>query len=183
MASFILEVPPMKKLIFLLMFSFVSCSGQKLQNYTNEEPKLDLKEFFNGKIFAQGIVQDRSGTVIKRFDVDIIATWKDNVGTLDEKFVYSDKTTSTRVWTLTEVSPKKYEGRAGDVIGVAHGEVAGNAFYFQYYLDVPVGKSSYSIHFDDWMYLLDKKTLLAKTQMTKWGFKVGEVTIVMTKKD
>lgn len=173
----------MKTLIAFLLIFMMSCSGQKLQDYRNENPKLDLREFFNGKIFAQGIVQDRSGTVIKRFDVDIVAAWKGNVATLDEKFVYSDKTTSSRIWTLSEVSSSKYEGRAGDVIGVAHGEVAGNTFYFNYNLDVPVGDSSYNIHFEDWMYLLDKKTLLARTQMTKWGFKVGEVTIVMVKKD
>ncbi len=173
----------MKTIITLLLTFLVSCSSQKLQDYQSEDPKLELREFFNGKIFAQGIVQDRSGKVIKRFDVDIMASWKGNVATLDEKFVYSDKTKSSRVWTLSELSPGKYEGRAGDVIGVAHGEVAGNTFFFQYNLDLPVGDSNYSVHFEDWMYLLDKKTLLARTQMTKWGFKVGEVTIIMVKKD
>ena len=37
---------------------------------------------------AHGIVQDRSGKVIKRFKVDIKASWKDDIATLDEKFVY-----------------------------------------------------------------------------------------------
>ncbi len=173
----------MKKLLMLLLLTLVSCSNHSLSHYQNELPKLDLREFFNGKIYAQGIVQDRSGKVTKRFNVDIQGSWNDDVCTLDEKFTYSDNTKSARIWKLSELAPLKYEGRAHDVIGVAHGEVQGNTFFFQYNLDLPVGESSYNIHFEDWMYLLDNKTLLARSYMTKWGFRVGEVTIVMTKKD
>lgn len=171
----------MRTILLLTLFALVSCSNQTLSQYQNETPKLNLREFFNGKILAQGIVQDRSGKVIKRFDVDIHASWEGNVCTLDEKFIYSDNTKSTRVWKLSETGPAKYEGRAHDVIGVAQGEVSGNAFFFQYNLDLPVGEDSYKIHFEDWMYLLNKKTLLARSYMTKWGFRVGEVTIIMIK--
>lgn len=171
----------MKLILALMLVTLVSCSSQKIEDYKDANPKLSLRSFFNGKLLAQGIVQDRSGVIINRFDVDINAYWKENVGTIDEKFQYSDNTKSTRVWKLTEIANSKYEGVAHDVIGVAKGEVAGNAFYFEYVLDVPVGKKSYNIHFDDWMYLLDENTLMAKTAMTKWGFKVGEVTIVMKK--
>lgn len=171
------------KVVFILLFLlFISCSGQTLDNYKDEKPKLSLKSFFNGKIFAQGIVQDRSGKVIKRFDVDINASWSDNIGTLDEKFIYSDNTKGARIWKLTEISNDRFEGQAHDVIGKATGEVSGNAFLFEYYLDVPVGDSSYKIHFEDWMYLLSENTLMSKTIMTKWGIKVGEVTLVMIKK-
>lgn len=173
----------MKTILFAALLTIISCSNQRLENYKDQEPKLNLRSFFNGKLFAQGIVQDRSGAVIKRFDVDINASWKGNECTIDEKFNYSDNTKGARIWKLTETSPFKYEGRAHDVIGVAKGEVAGNTFFFEYYLDVPVGDTSYKIHFEDWMYLLDKNTLLARTAMTKWGIKVGEVTIIMTKKD
>ena len=76
----------------------------------------------------------------------------------------------------------KYEGRAADVIGIANGETAGNVFYFEYDLDLPVGDTTYKVNFADWMYLLDKDTLLARSYMNKWGFDLGEVTIVMNKK-
>lgn len=173
----------MKKIFFILLFlvSSISCSNQSLNHYQNEEPKLNLRDFFNGKIYALGIVQDRSGKIIQRFSVDIQASWNGAECTLDEKFNYSDKTKSSRVWKLTEIAPFKYVARAGDVIGEAQGEVAGNTFFFQYNLDLPVGDSRYSVHFEDWMYLLDNNTLMARSYMTKWGFKVGEVTIVMSK--
>ena len=173
----------MKLLLLFLILILAACSNQNLSHYENENPKLNLRDFFNGKIFAQGIVQDRSGTIIKRFDVDIDASWKGNECTLDEKFIYSDKTKSTRVWKLNEIAPAQYEGRAHDVIGVAHGEVKGNTFFYQYNLNLPVGDSHYNVHFEDWMYLLSKNTLMARSYMTKWGIAVGEVTIVMTKRD
>lgn len=173
----------MKLLLGVMLLLTFSCSNHSLQDYKDEKPELNLRSFFDGKLYAQGIVQDRSGKVIKRFNVDITASWEGNVCTLNEKFEYSDQSKSTRVWRLTETAPGKYEGVAGDVIGVAKGEVAGNTFYFEYTLDVPVGDKTFHIPFKDWMFLLDKNTLLARSYMTKWGFKVGEVSLIMTKKE
>ena len=167
-------------IIFLLLLS--ACSDHSIKSYSGEEPKINLREFFDGDIYALGIVQDRSGQVIKRFKVDIKAYWNGNKAILDEKFVYSDGTISSRVWELKEIGASKYEGRADDVVGIASGETAGNTFYFEYDLDLPVGDTNYKVNFEDWMYLLDKNTLLARSYMNKWGFNLGEVTIVMNKK-
>ena len=167
-------------IIFLLFLS--SCADHSIKSYSDELPKINLREFFIGEIYALGIVQDRSGRVIKRFKVDIKSYWMGNKAILDEKFVYSDGTNSSRVWELKEIGASKYEGRADDVVGIASGETAGNAFYFEYDLDLPVGDTNYKVNFEDWMYLLDKNTLLARSYMNKWGFDLGEVTIVMNKK-
>lgn len=167
-------------LLFVLFLSF-GCSDHSIRSYKEEGPIINLRDFFNGDIYALGIVQDRSGKVVKRFKVDIKASWKGDIAILDEKFIYSDKTTSTRLWELKEIVPGRYEGRAKDVIGVAAGETSGNAFYFEYSLDLPVGESSYKVKFEDWMYLLDEDTLLARSYMKKWGINLGEVTIIMKK--
>ena len=151
--------------------------------YKDEKPLFNVSDFFKGKIYALGIVQDRSGKVINRFKVDIKAKSLNGVTTLDESFDYSDGAKSKRVWTLKEIGPSNYVGNAGDVIGDATGQVAGNAFYFQYMLKLPVGDKIYDVKFVDWMFLLDKKTLLARSYMSKWGIDLGEVTIVMMKKD
>ena len=57
-----------------------------------------------------------------------------------------------------------------------------DAFYFEYILDLPVDDTTYKVNFKDWMFLLDKNTLIARSYMSKWGFYLGEVTIVMNKK-
>lgn len=171
----------MKQLLILGLLVLASCSGQRLSSYEGQKPQLDLKNFFSGKLYALGIVQSRSGEVTQRFRVDIDASWEGDVATLDEKFVFADGSTDTRVWTLKEIKNKEYVGTAHDVVGEAKGKVAGNAFKFNYELMVPVGDSEYKIKVDDWMYLLDNKTLLARSYMSKLGFDVGEITIVMMK--
>jgi len=168
-------------IILLLLVS--SCSDHTIKSYSGEEPKLNLREFFDGYIYALGIVQDRSGKVIKRFKVDIKAYWEGEKAILDEKFIYSDGKKSSRVWEINEIGRSKYEGRANDVVGIATGETAGNTFYFEYDLDLLVGDTTYKVNFEDWMYLLDEKTLLARSYMNKWGFDLGEVTIVMNKRE
>jgi len=168
-------------IIILLLVS--SCSDHTIKSYSGEEPKLNLREFFDGYIYALGIVQDRSGKVIKRFKVDIKAYWEGEKAILDEKFIYSDGKKSSRVWEINEIGRSKYEGRANDVVGIATGETAGNTFYFEYDLDLLVGDTTYKVNFEDWMYLLDEKTLLARSYMNKWGFDLGEVTIVMNKRE
>jgi hypothetical protein len=173
----------MRLVAFFLLLNLASCSGHNLKSYHNENPKINLRNFFNGNIYGQGIVQDRSGQVIKRFNVDIKASWNEDTATLDEKFTYSDNSKSTRIWTLKETKPGHFEGLASDVIGVAKGETEGNVFYFEYKLDLPVGNSNYKVNFEDWMFLLDENTLMARSYMDKWGINLGEVTIIMKKKD
>ena len=171
----------MRLFSIVLFFLISSCTEHKIHYYNDETPKINLNEFFNGKLLAHGIVQDRSGKVIKRFKVDIVASWKDDIATLDEKFVYSDGSKSSRIWKLKKIDTNQFEGTAGDVEGVAEGETAGNAFYFEYDLNLPVDDTTYVVNFEDWMFLMDKNTLLSRSYMSKWGFDVGEVTLVMTK--
>ena len=80
-----------------------------------------------------------------------------------------------------KISSNKFQGTAGDVEGIASGETAGNAFYFVYDLNLRVDDTTYVVNFEDWMFLMDKSILLSRSYMSKWGFDVGEVTLVMTK--
>ena len=66
---------------------------------------------------AHGVFTDRQGRVVKRFVVDMQATWQGNQGTLDERFTYSDGTKQQRVWHLTDHGQGRYSGRADDVVG------------------------------------------------------------------
>ena len=40
----------------------------------------------------------------------------------------------------------------------------------------------YEVQFDDWMYLMDDKVMLNKAVMSKFGFRLGEVTLSFQKK-
>ncbi len=120
--------------------------------------------------------------MVKRFHVLIEASWQGEVGTLDERFTYSDGSTQRRVWTITRLGEGRYSGRADDVVGEAAGEAAGNALRWRYVLALPVDGKVYNVDFDDWMFLMDDKVMLNRSLMSKFGFRLGEVTLSFVKR-
>ncbi len=158
------------------------CAAPRVQDYANERPVLDLKSYFNGPLEAWGVFTDRSGQVVKRFTVQMVGRWQGDEGVLEEDFLYSDGTTQRRVWYLTRQADGRYVGRADDVVGQADGQAAGNTLRWQYTLALPVDGKVWEVQFDDWMYLMDEHTLLNKATMSKWGVRLGEVTLAFRKK-
>lgn len=159
----------------------VGCSSISPKQYAKEQPQLDLSRYLNGPLKASGMFQNRKGEVVKRFNVELMCTWTNNVGQLEEDFVYSDGTTQRRVWTITKLDDHRYTGTADDVVGVAHGEAYGNAFNWRYTLAQPVGKKVYNVKLNDWMYLIDDEVMLNRAVMSKWGFRLGEITLSFRK--
>ena len=76
----------------------------------------------------------------------------------------------------------RYSGQAGDVIGTADGQAAGNALRWSYTLRLPVDGRDIDVQFDDWMYLMDERVMLNKAVMSKFGIRLGEVTLSFYKK-
>ncbi len=157
------------------------CASPRVEQYAAERPALDLARYFNGKVIAHGIFQDRSGQVVKRFTVDMDGKWEGNQGVLDERFTYSDGSTQRRVWRLTRHADGRYTGTADDVAGEASGRTAGNAFQWSYVLKLPVDGTVYEVSFDDWMYLVDERVMLNRATMSKFGVRLGEVTLSFQK--
>lgn len=151
-------------------------------DYAGAQPALDLQQYFNGTVDAWGMFQDRSGKVIKRFTVVMDCRWDGDTGVLDEQFTYSDGTRQRRVWTLKKVGDHRYVGSASDVIGEAAGESGGNAFNWKYTLALPVDGRVYHVNFDDWMFLMDENVMLNRAVMSKFGFRLGEVTLSFRKR-
>lgn len=176
----------MKRRLCLLLAAtalVAGCAGPTPADYAAEKPVLDLKAYFNGELTAHGIFTDRSGQVARRFTVAMTGTWSGPQGTLDERFTYSDGTTERRVWRLTDLGGGRYEGRADDVVGVAQGQAAGNALNWRYTLALPVDGRVWEVQFDDWMYLMDGQVMLNKAVMSKFGIRLGEITLSFTRKN
>ncbi len=170
-------------LLALAMFvGLTGCAGVDINAYRGEQPVLDLKRYFTGTVDAWGIFRDRGGKVVKRFVVVIDAKWEGDVGTLDERFTYSDGTTQRRVWTITKLDAHRYKGTADDVVGEALGEAQGNALRWRYVLALPVDGKVYNVNFDDWMYLMDDQVMLNSSEMSKFGFRLGEVILSFKKR-
>ena len=192
-----------------LGLGLAGCATQDIGAYANEKPLLDLQQYFNGTLDAYGVFTDRSGAVVKRFTVIMVCSWSGNEGVLDESFTYSDGTKQKRIWRLTKWADGRYTGRADDVVGEAQGQARGNTFYWTYTLNLPInskpsdagppqgastplggsepraagnaGATIIEVQFDDWMYLMTDKVMLNKATMSKFGVKLGEVTLSFQK--
>jgi hypothetical protein len=160
----------------------VACAAPTPSDYAAERPVLDLKTYFNGELTAHGLFSDRNGKVQRRFVVTMQASWQGNQGVLEEDFVYSDGSKQRRVWRLTQHADGRYSGEADDVVGQAEGRAAGNALNWRYTLRLPVDGSVYEVQFDDWMFLMDERVMLNKAVMSKFGIRLGEVTLAFYRK-
>jgi hypothetical protein len=152
-----------------------------LLDYAKEKPALDLRQYFSGTVDGWGYVKDRSGKVVRRMYVEIVCTWNGNEGMLDESFKWSDGKTEKRIWKIRK-DGDRYIGTAGDVVGEATGVAGGNALQWNYVLRLPPEQGSYEVNMDDWMWLIDDKTLANQTVMTKFGIKFAEINIFFRKR-
>lgn len=166
----------------VLSLGLTACASTDVTQYRDERPALDLRQYLNGTLDAWGLVQDRSGVVTRRFQVVIEARWDGDTGVLDEAFLWSDGTRSRRVWTLRRQPDGTFRGTADDVIGEAVGAVSGNALRWRYVLALPVDGRVHAIDFDDWMFLIDDRVMLNRSYLSKWGIRLGEVSLTFVKR-
>ncbi|MEM7570719.1 MAG: DUF3833 domain-containing protein [Pseudomonadota bacterium] len=166
------------------LLSLSACASLSIDgpDYTSVQPTFVLEEFFDGDVKAWGIVQDRSGEVIQRFEVDIAGSVSDGVLTLDETFRYGlGSGVEKRIWTINVGDGKTYTGSAGDIVGQADGQSFGNAFFWGYEMDLPVGNSKRRVKFADWIWAFDENTIVNRSYIQKFGITFAEVTIFMRK--
>ena len=167
----------------LAALSLAGCAAPSVDDYAAQRPVLDLRNYFNGIVDGYGIFTDRSGKVVKRFTVRILGSWNADEGVLDEDFLYSDGSRQKRVWRLQRHTDGSFTGRADDVVGVATGRQRGNALHWQYTMALPVDGRVFNVSLDDWMVLIDERVMLNKARMSKFGIRLGEVTLSFTKRD
>jgi hypothetical protein len=161
--------------------ALVGCTSIAPTEYAAERPVFDLARYFDGTVLGWGMVQDRSGKVLRRFRVTIEGRWVGDTGTLDETFEWSDGKQEKRVWTIVRREAGRYTGTAADVVGTATGEAQGNALQWRYVLRLPPEQGGWQVDLDDWMYLVDDATLLNRSVITKFGIRFGEITIAFRK--
>jgi hypothetical protein len=161
--------------------ALAGCASQQAADYAQERPALDLRRFFDGPLQAQGLFSGRDARVSRRFSASLLGRWSGDEGTLEEDFRFSDGQVQRRVWHLKHEGDGRYTGRADDVVGLAVGVASGNAMNWRYTLALPVGDRVWEVQLDDWLYLIDERTLLNKAVMSKFGVRVGELTVAFQK--
>ena len=166
-------------LVVCVAVLLASCSVS-VSEYTNNKPEFTLENFFQGRLTAHGIVKNRSGKVIRYFNATIDASWDEQgVGTLDEHFLFDDGEKQQRVWTLKPGDARQHTGTAGDVIGAANINAAGNAVFLTYVLRIPYNDDTLDITVDDRMYRVSDNIVLNESKLLKLGVEVGSIVLVI----
>ena len=150
-------------------------------DFKDQKPRLIIEDYLSGNVRAWGILQNRFGKVTRQFSANLNGKWDGQQLILDETFNWSDGEIQTRQWKIKKIDDNNYEGTAADVVGKAIGYSYGPAFKFEYVLLVPVKGKNMKITFDDWIFKQDDRVAINRATMTKFGFKVAELTVVFVK--
>lgn len=173
-------------LILTLGFFLMSCSSIDINTYKDNDPQLELKKFFSGDLTAHGILKDRSGKVIRYFNVEMNGRWLDDgTGILDEKFIFDDKSIEYRTWTFTPIHHNgkiSYIAKANDTIEPVPISISGNTFFMNYDLMISYQGDELEVRIEDKMYLINNRVLINESTMVKYGLEVGYITLTIIKK-
>jgi len=174
--------------VLLSTVTLTSCSSLTVDHADGRSPEFVPQEFFSGKLCADGVVRDRSGAEIRRFNAELQGEWNDlGEGTLDEVFMFydepgADPVRETRLWSFTPVTTKNgpaLEASAGDVPEPTIMRWAGNAVYMSYTLRYGQPGDTIDLHMEDWMFRVSDDVVVNETKMSKFGLHVGQILLVM----
>ncbi|WP_333609018.1 DUF3833 family protein [Arsukibacterium sp.] len=173
----------LKILCALTAALLLSGCSRSVLDYQAQSPQLQLDRFLAGASVAHGVLQDWRGRQTLRFTAELCGEWQQGRGDLYEVFYFSDGRIEQRHWRLQTLADGRVSGTAGDVVGEASGQLAGNSLYWEYVLRIPYNDKALDVKVKDWMYLIDEQNLINRTSMHKFGIKVADLTLSIRQLD
>ena len=98
-------------LLIIPLFLITNCSknnAMKPEDFKNKEPRLIIEEYLAGNVKAWGVLQNRSGKVIRQFSANLNGNWDGEQLILDEKFNWDDGEVQTRQWQIKKINENSY---------------------------------------------------------------------------
>jgi len=164
-------------LVYSLAGNWIGFGAQRVDDY-KARTALDPKQALAGKLAVEGVLYGPFGRVVSRFTAEMDCVWEGDQLTITEQFWYDSGTEQTRKWVLTLGPDAQLRGGASDIFD-AVGKVAGDALSLSYRLKLPAAAGGHVVAVKDWMYALTNGTLVNRSQMRKFGFKVAELVAVI----
>ena len=165
----------------LLVPFFMGCSNPKMENVLSKDISFELLEYFDGETMAWGLVVDRFGNLQRSFKVQLTGKRDNKKLLLKEYFTYNDGEREYREWVITKTETGLYEGKSKDTIGVAKGKKVGNTMRMVYDTTISIAETDIKVSFDDRFVKADKKVVINRAEILKWGIKIADVTIFFSK--
>jgi hypothetical protein len=140
------------------------------------------EEFFEGQLRGHGLFLDRFGQLRRTFVIDLKGTRQGDNVTLEEHLQYDDGEEIYRTYTITKTSDNHYIATADSgLVGDAKIASYGNTLNWRYKYRQEVGGREWILSFDDWMFRQSDDLVLNWARVTKWGFRVGELFMSISK--
>lgn len=153
--------------------------AQSPDDYASTTPKFDLRRHLSGEILSEGLIYGPTGKLAASFVATMTGKWDGDTGSLREEFTYSTGGTQSREWQLKLGPGNSFTATAADIIGVGTGEISGSTARLSYQIVLPESAGGHQLDVIDWLYLTDNGTIMNKSEMRKFGFKVGELVATM----
>ena len=161
--------------------TLTGCSTLSVETNSQPTPKFVLEDYFQGRTYAYGLFEGPDTKLQRAFTVVADGVQSGDTLTLNETFLWSDGERQTRVWTFKKIGEGRYEGRAGDVDGVARVTTQGKALRIQYKLILPIGKTKIAVDVDDWSHQFADGAVINRADMSKFGLHLGRITLTFIK--
>ncbi|MBX9747151.1 MAG: DUF3833 domain-containing protein [Hyphomonadaceae bacterium] len=131
-----------------------------------------------GRSRAEGVFQDFTGRVRRRFAIALNGRMENGALVLSEDFLFDDGATEQRVWRITPVGENGYIASADDMIGEAQGDVRGGVLRWSYLFLLKLGSRRLRVRFHDTFIQTADDTLLNVARVTKFGLELGRSIII-----
>jgi hypothetical protein len=162
----------------VLAITLAACAGPPVLTPPANAPAFTLEGFFTGKTVGKGAFTSAIAGVNRPMTVFTTGRWDGRTLTLREDFVFADGEKDVKTWRFTRISPGVYEGEREDVIGKAVVRQVGNTVQLTYSADVRSKDGSVTrLDFADTIAPIDRKSVINKAVVSKFGVPVGEVLL------
>jgi hypothetical protein len=172
----------MRCAIVLALAAILSgCASMQPADFVPSQTHFELDRYFVGHARSWGVFENPDGRPHRSFVCDSYGK-RDAAGDviLRQYFHFSDGKTQRRNWRIHRDDATHWEATANDMVGVAHGQAEGNAFYWEYTITLDRKDPLATVHVRQWIYQpVGTDSLMTRLVITKMGITVAEVSEVI----
>ena len=143
----------------------------------------ELTSFLEGRTLAWGIFEDRFGRLRRRFHARMDGRWENGVFVLDEQFDYDTGESEERTWRVIPGLGNTFSATCADCVGEAKGTSGNGSSHMHYRFKLKLADRTLIVDLDDRIYRIGAGVAVNRARMSKWGIRVGELSIFFNKPD
>lgn len=161
-----------------------ACSSMQPREFAGTAPAFAPERYFEGGTSSRGFFETRSGAPRMAFATSAVGHRDGDALVLQQHFTFADGRTQDRRWHIRHLDAHRYEATANDVVGTARGEVHGATFHWRYTVALSPQNPLSHVALEQWMTLQpDRRTVLNRGIIRKWGVRLGSVSEVFRRDD